>query len=40
MRIVGLQSVNTHKEKEKSITCFFQANLMDEAEAVEEHVSM
>ncbi len=39
MHIIGLQSVNTHKE-EKATTYFFQANIMDEAVAVEEHVFM
>ncbi len=28
---VGLQSVNTHKDKEKTATYLFQANVMEEA---------
>ncbi len=39
MHLVGLQSINTHKEDEKaSAHFFFQANVMHIAVALEEHV--
>ncbi len=39
MHIVGLQSVNIHtKKKKRQLLIFFQANIMDEAVAVEEYV--
>ncbi len=38
MHIVGWQSVNPHKEEEKETTCFLQANVINEAAAVEEYV--
>ncbi len=37
MHITGSQSVNTHKEGEKATTYFSQANVMDDAVAVEEY---
>ncbi len=37
MHIVGLRSVNTHKE-EKTTTYFFQANILDEAVTLQEYV--
>ncbi len=38
MHIISLKSVNTHKDKEKATTYFFQANVMNKAVAVEEFV--
>ncbi len=38
MHIVGLESVNTHKEKEKATSYFFKLNIMDGEVAVQEYV--